>query len=117
VLLGDISADLLGFDGASTEYAVTAGMAYDQTLWGTLHAEGPDLLFDYYVATLQRWVTGRRTNNGLAIHIRANLLNDGVLWLSVEEANVLEHPQLSVVFYPHYQPEPVTGFGFEESGP
>jgi hypothetical protein len=117
LLLNDITGDLLGFDGISTEYAVTANMADRDPPWGTLHEEGPDFLFEYYVATLQRWVTGRRANNGLAVHIRDSAENDGVLWLSVEAAETQEHPTLTVVFYPHYQPEPVTGFGLEEPNP
>jgi hypothetical protein len=117
VLLNDITGDLLGFDGISTEFAVTANMADRDPAWGTLHEEGPDFLFEYYVATLQRWVTGRRANHGLAIHIQDSGEDDGVLWLSVEAPDAQEHPRLTVVFYPHYQPEPVTGFGLEELNP
>jgi hypothetical protein len=117
LLLNDISGDLLGFDGISTEFAVTANMADRDPAWGTLHEEGSDFLFEYAVATLQRWVTGRRANHGLAIHIQDSGEDDGVLWLSVEAVETQEHPRLTVVFYPHYQPEPVTGFGLEELKP
>jgi hypothetical protein len=120
-LLDPTSGDLLGFDDASTEDLVTATMGNTEdppgtpVLWGDLHVEGPALRFEYDVATLQRWATGRLTNNGLAIHVRASGLNDGVLWLSVEEPTVGEHPHLTVVFYPHYQPEPATSLGSEET--
>jgi len=117
LLLGDTSADLLGFDGVSTEDLVTATMGNAPDLWGYADTEGPAFLFDYYVATLERWVTGRLPNNGLGIHVRASGLNDGVLWLSVEEPTIGERPHLTVVFYPHYQPEAVTSLGSEELGP
>jgi hypothetical protein len=122
-LLTPTSGDLLGFDNVSSEELVTATMGNltdpegNPLLWGDLDAEGPAFRFDYIVATLQRWVTDRLPNNGLVIHVRESGLDDGVLWLSVEAPTASEHPTLTVVFYPHYQPEPVTGFGLEELNP
>jgi hypothetical protein len=116
-LLGSVSSDLLGFDGVSSENTISATMGNDLAQWGALGVEGPTFAFEYDASTIQRWVTGRLQNRGLVIHTRASGLNGGVLWISEEGSTLAERPRLTVVFYPHVQPEPITSLGPEDPWP
>ncbi|MFQ5923287.1 MAG: DUF2341 domain-containing protein, partial [Anaerolineales bacterium] len=117
-LAAPTSGDLTGFDDTSSENQISASMGTDTALWGgTAGVEGPAFPFQSSAGTIQRWVTSKLTNNGVAIHMRATGLNNGVEWYGEEHTIGTQRPRLTAVFYDHYQPEPGTGLSVEEDAP
>ncbi|NIN70165.1 MAG: hypothetical protein GTO63_36915, partial [Anaerolineae bacterium] len=110
VLEAPNSGNLTGFDDVSGESQVSASMEPGAN-WGQGGVEGPPLNFTSTASTVQRWVTGKLANNGVAIYMTGYLVDNGVTWKGEENDTATMRPRLSVVYYDHYQPEPATTLG------